>query len=108
MARKSVNKALETLQNQCIRTVLGAYKATNGLILKKEAEVLPITTALDKAVANAVRRQAATQGGKVVTNLRDKLRRNAIPGRRRKQQRNRPTPSETKANWLRERVPEEL
>ena len=107
-ARKGVDKKLETLQNQCIRTVLGAYKATSGPILEKEAEIPPITTTLDKLVANAVRRQAITQRGKVVTNLRDKLRRNAIPGRQRRQQQNKPTPGEIKANWLRERIPEEL
>ena len=107
-ARKGVDKALETLQNQCIRTVLGAYKATSGPILEKEAEISPITTTLDKAVANAVRRQATTQGGKTVTNIRDKLRRNAIPGWRRKLRQNRPTPGEIKANWLRERVSEKL
>jgi hypothetical protein len=59
-------------------------------------------------VANAVRRQATISEKKIITQARERIRRNAMPKRHRRLQNNGLTPSETKAKWLRERISEEL
>src|SRR5204863_8723890 len=55
-ARKSIDRKLETLQNKSLRTVLGAYRAVNTRILKKEAAIPPILVVLAAQIANAIKR----------------------------------------------------
>jgi hypothetical protein len=99
---------LKKLQNQCIRKIFEAYKATNDSVLEKEVEIPSITTALKKVMANAIRRQAIISGGKIITQACERIRRNAMLKRHRRLQNNGLTPSETKAKWLREKVSEKL
>ena len=70
LARKSLDQQLNTIQNQFLRKVTGAYRAVNGRILEKEAHVEPITSTLDRLVAKAVQRHTSSVGGHYTEGLR--------------------------------------
>ena len=44
---------LTTLQNKCLQSITGAYKATNTQVLEAEAGVIPLDIYLDQAVLKA-------------------------------------------------------
>lgn len=106
LTRKATDRQLETAQNQCLRKILGAYKAVNARILEKEADIPPITTTLEKLTAKAVRRQATSIGGRIIQQARERIRNTALPGVRNRRQGL--TPLETKQKWLQDRIPREL
>ena len=53
------------IQNQCLRTVLGAYKATPVQVLKAEAVIAPIDQYLDRLV---MRYQVSRGANSVIIN----------------------------------------
>ena len=52
----------------------------NSKVLEKEANVEPITVALEKLAANAVRRNVTSRGGRVVQSACERIRNNTLPG----------------------------
>jgi hypothetical protein len=106
-ARKFIGKQLETLQNQGLRRILGAYKAVNSAVLEKEADIPPIEATLSKAVANSLKRRYQTKGGQEITKACEDIR-NHNPGGTRAQRKMRQiTPHEAKTKWLRKNIPED-
>jgi hypothetical protein len=104
IARKATDRLLETIQNQFLRKILGAYRAVTARILEKESDTPPITVTLEKLTAKAVKRQATSIGGRTVQQARERIRNATYAGRR---SRNRPqTPLEAKTKWLREKISE--
>jgi hypothetical protein len=106
-ARKSTGKQLETLQNQGLRRILGAYKAVSSAVLEKEADIPPIEATLSKVVANSLKRRHQTKGGQVVTKACEAIRNHNPAGTRAQRKRKKVTPYEAKTKWLRKSIPED-
>ncbi len=106
LARKSVDRQLETTQNHFLRKISGAYRAVTGRVLEKETNIPPIPMALDKLVASAIRRQATTVGGRTVQQACARIRNNTQPGRN--VGNIQPTPLGTKSAWLERKIPRHL
>ena len=66
IARKATDRLLETIQNQFLRKILGAYRAVTARILEKESDTPLITITLEKLTAKAVKRQATSIRGRTV------------------------------------------
>lgn len=62
-AKMTYVKSLSIKQNQCLKTVLGVYKATPVAVLEAESDIPSIQTALNHAVL----RMQALQGIHLVT-----------------------------------------
>lgn len=94
-ATKSHSRKLALIQNDCLRTVLGAYKATPIPVLEAEARVRPIGIQLDRLVlkyqaTKGTHPQTIAGNQKIQRQLKNKR------GRRRIQN---TTPSEEKGPW---------
>lgn len=48
--------SLQTVQNECHRTITGAYKTTNVQVLEHEASIAPLDLDLETLAVNYVRR----------------------------------------------------
>lgn len=57
---------LQTVQNKCLRTIIGAYKTTNVQILEHEASVPPLDLHLEMLAINNVRRIEDSAGNEAV------------------------------------------
>jgi hypothetical protein len=104
---KQTDQRLDTTQNRFLRKMLGAYRAVHGRVLEKEADIEPITVALEKIAAKAVKRSVTSVGGRTVQRACEKIRNSALPGGG-ASNRQAITPLEDKKRWLRKRIPEEL
>jgi exonuclease III len=104
---KRADQRLDTTQNQFLRKILGAYRAVHGRVLEKEADIEPITVALEKIAAKAVRRSVTSVGGRTVQRACERIRNGALPSGG-ASNRQAITPLEDKKRWLRKRIPEEL
>lgn len=61
---------LTILQNKCLRSIIGAYKATNIKVLQPESGVLPLDIYLDQAV---LRSRDAPRCSKVIRPAKAKI-----------------------------------
>ena len=73
-ATKTVDRQLDKIQNNYLRQVTGAYKATHGRLLEKESDTPPITTRLETLTAKATRRYEQSIGGQIVREEAAKIR----------------------------------
>jgi exonuclease III len=101
-ASKAVDRKLETIQNQYLRKVTGAYRAVNRRILEKEADVPPITWTMNELVAKAVGRHHSTRGGRTVRQAVEKIRNR--PQLSIQPRRDNVTPLERKTKWLQGKI----
>jgi hypothetical protein len=106
-ARKYIGNQLVVLQNQGLRKILGAYKAVNGAVLEKEADIPPIEDTLSKVVANSLKRRYQTSGGRVATRACEVIRNHNPAGTLAQRKRKNVTPHEAKVKWLRKSIPED-
>lgn len=74
---------LTILQKNCLRSIIGAYKATNIKVLEAESGVLPLDIYLDQAV---LRSRDAPRCGEVIRPTKAKIRRKLRRKRRRERQ----------------------
>ena len=70
-------KQLDTTQNHFLRKCLGAYRAVNGRVLEKEADIELITTTLEKLIAKAVKRSVSLVGGRIIQKAYNRIRNSA-------------------------------
>ena len=95
---KTSTSKLSVMQNNCLRTIAGAFKATPISVLEAETFIAPIDTHLDMLQAQARHRLRAGGQLKIISSacnkIADKLRGKA--GRKRLQK---PTPGELKHIW---------
>ena len=89
-ASKTPARTLAVIQNQCLRTVLGVYKATPVQVLKAEAVIAPIDQYLDRLV---MRYQVSRGANSVIIN-RNRIIQNRLYRRRRRDLL--PTPTQEK------------
>jgi exonuclease III len=106
LARKTVDRQLETTQNHFLRKVSGAYRAVGSRVLEKETNTPPISIALNKMAASGIRRQAITAGGHTVQQACARIRNNAQLGSSTGMMRS--TPLNMKRIWLEEKIPRHL
>ena len=92
--KKHVQK-LTVVQNDCLRTVLGAYKATPVPVLEAEAVIPPIQLQLDKIVMNSV---ALKGTHPVIIESKRKIRKR-LKGKRGRARKLSPTPIEENEAW---------
>ena len=59
---------LEVLQNKNLRRVLGAYRAVESRILKKEADIPLISIVLTAQAASAIKRKLTGKGAETIKN----------------------------------------
>ena len=104
---KQTDQRLDTTQNQFLQKILGAYRAVHSRVLEKEADIEPITVALEKIAAKAVKRSVTSVGGRTVQRACEKIRNSALPGGG-ASNRQAITPLEDKKRWLRKRITKEL
>lgn len=74
--KKWMQRELAKIQNEGLRRVLGAYRATSIPVLENEAQVPPIELVLDKTVLDHQRRQQGTTGQQTVENFCRRIRNN--------------------------------
>lgn len=94
---KNSTKKLSFVQNRCLRTVAGAFKATPILVLEAETYIAPIDVHLDQLQARpdiVCVWEDSQKNAKTCKTIANKLQGKA--GRKRVQQ---PTPGEQKHDW---------
>ncbi len=94
-ATKSHIKRLAIIQNDCLRTVLGAFKATPVPVLEAEAAIAPIEIQLDRLVMQ----QQASGGIHLVTQEGNKHIWNKLQGKKKKKRPIPPSPAKEKEAW---------
>lgn len=95
---KSIGNKLSIIQNRCLRTIAGAYKATPIAVLEAETLTPPINTYLDKLQADSRYRMRATGTTKLVRQLRATIV-TKLRGQRGRSRRAVETPGDRKAQW---------
>ena len=91
---------LITLQNKCLRSITGAYKATNIRVLEAEASVIPLDLHLDQVV---LRSRDTPKCTKIIELAKARIRRK-LRGKRAKKRRPGATPMSTKDKWVKEKM----
>ncbi len=94
-AKQTHIKKLDSIQNGCLRRVLGAYRATATRVVEAETGVPPLQTTLDQAVL----RNQALRGIHPVTKIGNAQIRRKLKGRRGRKREALPTPTEEKELW---------
>ena len=94
-ATKGHAKALAVIQNDCLRTIHGAYKATPVPVLEAEAAIAPMELQLDRLVMN----QQANRGIHPVTQEGNRHIWNKLQGRKRRARVMPPSPAVEKEAW---------
>ena len=89
---------LTTLQNKCLRSITGAYKATNIQVLEAETGVIPLDIHLDQAVLRAKDTQRCKE---VICQAKEKVRRK-LRGKRERKSRPGDTPMRIKEAWAKD------
>lgn len=93
--------SLSRIQNRCLRTIAGGYKATPVTELEQETRVAPLALHLDMLQASA-RLRLKRSGRKDQTNAAIKKIRGKLKGKRGRRRRPAPTPGEVKHKWAKE------
>ena len=89
---------LATLQNKCLRSITGTYKATNTKVLEAESGVIPLDIHLDQAVS---RSRDAPRCSEIMKLAKARIRRK-LHGKRRRERQPRATLMSTKDRWAKE------
>lgn len=71
--RKWMYKLLNGIQSKFLKRVVGAYRATNRLVIEKELEIQPITSYLTELVVSAHQKEKEQEMHQLVKNMREKL-----------------------------------
>ena len=95
---KSITSNLAVIQNRCLRTVAGAFKATPIPVLEAETHIAPIDVYLDQLQAKARYRLRIT-GQKALANSACKIIANKLRERAGRRKTPPPTPGELKHTW---------
>lgn len=91
---------LGILQNKCLRSVTGAYKATNINVLEAESGVMPLNLYLDQTI---LRSRYNPRCGEVLDHAKEILRRK-LRGKRGKRRQPGATPMAVKNKWSKEMI----
>lgn len=102
--RKSVGPIVKlvTMQNKWLRSITGAYRATNTRVLEAEAGVAPLDLHLDQVV---LRSKNTPRCGETVKQAKAKIRQK-LRGKRGRESQPGITPTETKDKWDRKEMEE--
>ena len=94
-ARQAREKTLGTIQNGCLRTILGAFQATNTKVLEAEADIPPMQLHLNQLVLRA---EALREGHEPIRRDTARIRRR-LKGCRGRTRPTGETPTEAKDKW---------
>ena len=95
---KTSTSKLSVMQNNCLRTIAGAFKATPIPVLEAETYIAPIDVHLDTLQAQARHRLRAGGQSKVISSACSKIV-NKLQGKAGRKRLQKPTPGELKHTW---------
>ena len=91
---------LVTLQNKCLSSITGAYKATNIEVLEAESGVIPLDIHLDQAV---LRSREASRCSEIIKQAKAKIQRK-LRGKRGRKHQPGATPMSIKDKWAKDSI----
>ena len=96
--KPSLIRPLETIQNRCLWTIAGAYKATPILLLESETGILPVRTHFSKLQAQYQLRKQNSPVVGLITSACERIQRQ-LQGSRGRTRRHPTTPGVQKLAW---------
>src|SRR5450755_1240857 len=96
--KPSLIRPLKVIQNRCLRTIAGAYKATPILLLESETGILPVRTHFSKLQAQYQLRKQNSPVVRLITSACERIQRQ-LQGSRGRTRRHPTTPGVQKLAW---------